>query len=605
MLRDHRFLGATIQLSSLPLLDQYLPEEIRRIIEQNYYAKVNEGTRLEALINDEVFLADPEHHVATFSDHGIVHARDVALLVLQVLDAVHGIIIPERPAQRLRFMKGYAVMLAYVHDIGMADFSKSGRAMHAEVATQVVFSNEFDAIVTALWDQNVGNVPWRLANLYQRDALAVNPILVLRELLSLAVCHSKSSVPAPLLADRAALRSLMQETASVDLHYQYEQKQLDRARTALDAGTRRSPASGKYHGAYPGRGSTRASTPTTSAHDGIPQNERFSPQIERDYDDFGQQAYAWLLSANPDVRALIEDVIDSIRAVRCADALRQRGTVQKTSAGYEVFVNQETANAICAMRYGRDKLYLLEIVSPLSVGEANIASCELSRDGNLRISFHLGAFFDEEARVTAAYNAAVVINDIQADVIESLGDSAEVMGHQISILLEGTEDDLDFAARVLRTLHDINPDAASRARTVPALQNVAYRERELYLRAEELDWDLEQRQMALRRIAESGHKIEAMDLVESFKDVRLVRLETGETLVESGDPSGFVYIPIVGTCRGIPLGGYKPFTTYPWIPLGVTGVVRGAVRNATLVADEDAELLMIPRGLSQALASHL
>jgi hypothetical protein len=45
----------------------------------------------------------------------------------------------------------------------------------------------------------------------------------------------------------------------------------------------------------------------------------------------------------------------------------------------------------------------------------------------------------------------------------------------------------------------------------------------------------------------------------------------------------------------VPLGGYQPFFVQAWMPLGVTGVIRGAVRNATIVATQELTLLMIPK----------
>ncbi len=43
------------------------------------------------------------------------------------------------------------------------------------------------------------------------------------------------------------------------------------------------------------------------------------------------------------------------------------------------------------------------------------------------------------------------------------------------------------------------------------------------------------------------------------------------------------------------LQGYNAFSAPPWMPLGSTGVIRGAVRNATVVCDEAMDLLMIPK----------
>ena len=60
---------------------------------------------------------------------------------------------------------------------------------------------------------------------------------------------------------------------------------------------------------------------------------------------------------------------------------------------------------------------MVELAKPHGAGEANIASSELSQDGNLRISFHRGAFADEAALNRAAYYAAYVIHDIQVEAI--------------------------------------------------------------------------------------------------------------------------------------------------------------------------------------------
>jgi hypothetical protein len=56
----------------------------------------------------------------------------VAQQVLQVLDIAHGLFLPDR----VQFMRGYGVLLAYLHDLGMSDFSHLGRATHPICATQ-------------------------------------------------------------------------------------------------------------------------------------------------------------------------------------------------------------------------------------------------------------------------------------------------------------------------------------------------------------------------------------------------------------------------------------------------------------------------------------
>lgn len=47
----------------------------------------------------------------------------------------------------------------------MVNFSRFGRAMHPEFAAQWVFSPEFDPLLETLWDENCGNLAWRLTQL--------------------------------------------------------------------------------------------------------------------------------------------------------------------------------------------------------------------------------------------------------------------------------------------------------------------------------------------------------------------------------------------------------------------------------------------------------
>ena len=125
-------------------LDPFLPFGLRQEIEQRYYAPVNRQSRLEYLRRDPAFLAEPERHVALFSDHGVVHVRDVAQQIVRVLSAAHGLLIPARPAERFTRMQALGVLLAYWHDVGMTDFSRFGRKMHPEYASQLIFAPEMD-----------------------------------------------------------------------------------------------------------------------------------------------------------------------------------------------------------------------------------------------------------------------------------------------------------------------------------------------------------------------------------------------------------------------------------------------------------------------------
>jgi hypothetical protein len=273
----------------------------------------------------------------------------------------------------------------------------------------------------------------------------------------------------------------------------------------------------------------------------------------------------------------------------------------KTSGNYEVFVDQRTSNAIYALRLDDDRLYLLEIPDRISSGEANIASSELDRSGNLRISFHHGMFSTPATIVNAAQSAAVVVNDIQADVIESLqrlpdpSQTLPKLATEIQLQIESVDDNPAFANLVCQQLAHLNPSTAGHVRIVASLQASSARERSQYLQGAELDWALTYRKELLQKIAESGHKTEQIDPIEGFREVRQIELHAGQKLIEAGGPAGFVYIPLDVGLRILPLGGYQSFAIQPWMPVGVTGVIRGSIRNADVVAETNLTLIAIPK----------
>jgi hypothetical protein len=53
----------------------------------------------------------------------------------------------------------------------------------------------------------------------------------------------------------------------------------------------------------------------------------------------------------------------------------------------------------------------------------------------------------------------------------------------------------------------------------------------------------------------------------------------------------------VPTAAGLvvrPDGGYAPRPLHPWIPVGTTGVIRRAERNAAIEAEHEVDVIIIP-----------
>jgi predicted metal-dependent HD superfamily phosphohydrolase len=548
--------------------ERYLSAAVRNHIEQLYYVRVNEQADFEKLIQNPLFWKNAAAHPALFSDHGVVHVRDVAKQILRVMQIINGVLLPSRTDQQMEsFLYGYGVALAYLHDIGMRDLSLFGRAMHPEFAAQSVFDNSLDYVVTTMWDDNCGNIAWRLTQLSKAGFLQRDPQIIFRELLAMSIGHSKSKILVTVLDNPIALRKQMQMVICHNLRLIYSQQQI---------------AKGK------------------PLQDDFSFDEEPPEYLKRFYTNFELEAFDWLTNESEGARQLVSDVTDTLRALRCADAFRQRGTVEKTSGGYEIYASQKTGDCVIALRLGGDRLYLMELPNdPDRAGESNIASSEFNTEGNLRISFHRGAFENQEAQNRSAYSTAYVISDLLRDTVDSFWRAQPVhplkASEEIQVLLESTDDDPHFAELVQKQLRQLNPKAADQIQIVPSLRNVSESERARYLVAKDLDWDSQQRQFILDKINHAGQKFSNFDPIDGFKHVKCIKVEAGEKLIEAGTPSAFVYFPMGEGLKIIPLGGYQSFSVAAWMPLGTTGVIRGDVRNADIIAEQSVSLLIIPK----------
>ena len=572
-------------------LDRWISAEIRTQIENRFYAKVNQQAAFEQLQQNPEFMATLRDHVGLFSDHGVVHVRDVAQQVLNVLEASQGVLLTYRPPLQFTRLCGYAVLIAYFHDIGMVDFSPVGRTMHPEFAAQAVFDPALDALIEQIWNENCGNLAWHLSALARQSDLIKNPQVIMRELLALSMAHSKSKVPVTMLNDSVALRHTMQHSVRTDLNLLYLQQRLAKAKQQMTVSDAKRQVQQDMHLAVAEADVANYAGP------------RDNPHVARFYTDFTQDSFAWMVADQPVLQELLHDVVDTIRSLRSADALRQRGTTLKTSGNYEVFVERRTGNAVFALRHQNDKLFLLELPDKISAGEANIAASELDAAGDLRINFHRGTFTAPEAINYAAECAALVVHDIQRDVIESFirppgGEPLNLKAAEsMRILLEETEENPEFVQLVSQHLCRLDPGLDGRIGIVPSLQECEEEERARYLIGQNVDWSQLQRRELLQRMKASGHRVEMVDVQRGFEHIKLIRLEAGDVLIHEGTPSTFVYIPLGEGLEIMPLGGYRAFDVQPWMPLGITGVIRGALRNATIVAKVELRLLMIPKNV--------
>lgn len=544
-------------------LDRYLPQDVRAILEERLWRTVEDLSTLEMFSRDSAVLEDLATHPVLYADHGIVHARDVATRTLELADVAEGRLLPSRPIERREFVAALALLIAYIHDVGMNDPTPDGRRVHSIYGAQIPFSGAIDDVLDRLWE-NAGPVVSRISSLSAVEPFRVPDDVVLRELASLALVHSKSMVPATLHSDLPRLRRVLQLAVLVELE--------DHRRS----GSRLNP------------------------YDDLPD---LLGSNRRWYGDAAADAFAWVDSLASAHRALATDAIDAVRLVRVADALRQRGSALRTAAGYEIFIDVETGHAVFSLRTsGGDQLLLLRLDSPMSAGEANVRKAEVTGNGDLRISFHRGRFNSPAAASAACEATARVVADIGADVLGAFvvrAPSPELEPpardpSSMRVELERPADDPVFADLVAEAAVRMDALLRGRIHVVADLESTSPAERTRYLESFPIEASSDEAGEILDALEAHGMRVGGIDRNKAFEDVRRVTATEGEKLVDAGSPPAFVYIPVGCRLRIEQLGGYRDIDVPPWIPIGVTGVVRRAERNSSVVVVESGDVLMIP-----------
>lgn len=541
------------------VLDPHIPRDLRELLEERLWRPIETRSTLEVLAQDPGFLANPGSHPAMFADHGIVHVRDVAAGMVRLAETLNGLLLPARPPERVAFMQSVGVAMAYIHDVGMVDMTPVGRAVHAIYGAHLAFTPEVDPLVGHLLAP--GRVRDRLDEVQRAAPFGVPLETVVREILSLAVAHSKSKVPADVLADPAALAQRMRRIVFTPM-----------AEHRLAAGGEPDDGTG----------------------------DRWGPDgVEHPCPD---RAYSWLADSAGELADFADDVIDTVRVLRAADVLRQRGSSLRTSGGYEVFYDARTGRAVCTLRSADERYaYLVTFDDQRGAGEANISMAMISRRTDLRIAFHRGSFRGEVATQHAAESVADAILDIWADIAPSFRQvrarSLPGPTHtdaDMRIHLERPNDSPGFAERVAEVLVKRSPDLVDCVMVVHDLESAHPAERERYERAGSVDPHGDLAERILAHVAEHGSDTGHVDRSAAFTGVRHAQVAAGESLVTAGSFPAFVYIPMASGLTVHPVGGYPSAELHPWVPVGVTGAVRRCSRNARIVADRQVEVLMIP-----------
>ena len=545
-----------------------LDASVRHLIEHRFWEPVEANARIEVLRHDERFLSHPTAHPSMFADHGVVHVRDIAASFIELAATANGSLLPARPPARQTFLIAYGLLITYLHDTGMFDQTPEGRRVHALFGAQLAFSKEMGEVIELLVHGS-GPVADRLRQVHAEAPFSAPLDVVLREVMSLTAAHSKSTVPAAVLDDPAAFRRLMMRSVFTDLEAH------------------------KRSGRTPDAGEGPIELSVNVDH----------------YDDPMTEAYGWLVSGAAAHVLLVDDLIDAVRVLRAADALRQRGTSLRTAAGYEVFIAASTGSAVYALRDAANtELVLMRSDDEKSAGEANVRVAVVAENGNLRFAFHRGAFTGARACERAERATALVVADIQADVLPTFAATRHATGlarptrraGEMLVELERPADRPAFADEVAAHLVSMHSELDGRVVVVAniedadPIEDANPIERERYHGARRVEPGSARAVEIIEGLGAHGLRVDAVDALAAFEDVRVAQLKAGEVLAVAGSPSAFVYAATGSGLVVRPLGGYAAQPVGAWMPVGVTGVIRRAGRNADIVAEQAIEVVLIP-----------
>ncbi len=380
----------------------------------------------------------------------------------------------------------------------------------------------------------------------------------MREVLALSLCHSKTAVPAAMLDDPAALRRVMLRGAFTALDQQMLEPQEALRTAACD----------------------RSSTPLPRPATATPRPRR-SPGSSMPVQPPGASSPTWSTASACCGRPML-----------CASAARRSGR----APGYEICVDRHSGRAVMAVRSIDDRFgTLMWVDSRHSVAESNLRVVDLTPDGSLRIAYHCGDFGADGAAQRIAVATAETIADVEADALGSFRPTPGARRSARHDRSRAATRHPGFAKLVVEALERNHPHLAGRTVLVeephptPAVEVADWyrRGRPVAATEPELDGWFEQ-------FARHGLNVEAIDRRAAVRDARVVRLGPGDVVFSPGTAASIVMIPLGPGTRVEPIGGYRSEPLRPWLPVGVTGVVRGAERNASVIAEADVDVLAIP-----------
>lgn len=265
--------------------------------------------------------------------------------------------------------------------------------------------------------------------------------------------------------------------------------------------------------------------------------------------------------------------------------------IYKTYGYYQRLLDKDSANVFYSIPYNK-KMYLLRGSSALYAGEANIDEMHILPNKNILIDFRSGLFLDSNSTARAALNLALTLNEHYSDcLVEPTENKLPFLSYKL--LLEGHSDNSEFTEQIHEQLIFLNPKYKDVVKTVPNIRSAPLFEKNRYLSNISAIPSQEFKNFAIDEITKLQQKQSFQLTNRAFENVILIKLEKNEILVNEDDPSLFVYIPTSLGLKGTSKNKIN-FHPQPWLPIGHIGIIQKGPRTATIIAEKQLELFMVP-----------
>lgn len=304
------------------------------------------------------------------------------------------------------------------------------------------------------------------------------------------------------------------------------------------------------------------------------------------YHNIDQEAFLWL-DKNNDDKSISNALLTTTLIFHFLNQVDSLCGSKKMFGYYQRTLNIQSGNVIYSIPYS-SQMFLLKGTSALIAGQANIDSVEFLSHGRLLISFKHGLFLDDAIISQVSFNVAFTIN-------EALSPYFALISH-LTLLLETSHDNPQFAEMVKAEYSFLNPDIIDSVIVVPSLKSCSKIEKDRYLKFSNSGtiFTQELKDKIINNIKLAGHKNSFVFPDIAFKNVKIIELKPGDKLITEGDSSVFVYIPFNEGISVSFKGNNTPFFPKPWIPIGHIGVLQNDKRTANIIAEKQVTLLMIP-----------